>query len=138
MNLTPCWKWSSTSTFDVSARVTSETFISRRLVQSSPPEDKRGRKLCAETNSLKTGDPLWPKYEELCDRILHYLFKNDLLGWHRQRVTHYGLNRFDYVCRILPGRDFWEFLIEHLNSRYVLFEFKNYSRRISQGQILTR
>jgi hypothetical protein len=38
---------------------------------------------------------------------------------------------------MLPATDFWSFLINHLNSRYVLFEFKNYSSKIKQGQILT-
>lgn len=28
-------------------------------------------------------------------------------------------------------------MIDHLDSRYVLFEFKNYSEKIKQGQILT-
>jgi hypothetical protein len=47
------------------------------------------------------------------------------------------LNRFDYVCRIRPTTDFWNFLLHHLDSRYVLFEFKNYTDKIKQGQILT-
>lgn len=38
---------------------------------------------------------------------------------------------------MLPNTDFWSFLIDHLNSRYVLFEFKNYSGKIKQGQVLT-
>jgi len=41
------------------------------------------------------------------------------------------------VCRIRPTTDFWKFLIDHLDSRYVLFEFKNYTGKITQGQILT-
>ena len=36
-----------------------------------------------------------------------------------------------------PTTEFWKFVIDHLDSRYVLFEFKNYSGRIKQGQILT-
>jgi hypothetical protein len=38
---------------------------------------------------------------------------------------------------VRPTTDFWRFVIDHLNSRYVLFEFKNYRYKIKQGQILT-
>jgi hypothetical protein len=101
------------------------------------PLDTKGTDLCRELHAIKHGKASWAAYEILCDRILRYLFPNDLHGWHAQKRTDDGLNRFDYVCRMLPATDFWSFLINHLNSRYVLFEFKNYSSKIKQGQILT-
>ena len=76
-------------------------------------------------------------YERTCEKILKYLFPNDLHGWHSQKRTDDGLNRFDYVCRVRPTTEFWKFLIDHLGSRYILFEFKNYAGKIKQGQILT-
>lgn len=99
--------------------------------------DTTGSNLCEELRSLKRGKASWCDYEKLCDKILKYLFPNDLHGWHTQKRTDDGLNRFDYVCRIKPATDFWSFLIDHLNSRYIIFEFKNYSGKIKQGQILT-
>lgn len=109
----------------------------RRLAPASPPEDTKGTELCQKLKALKRGRAAWSAYEDLCDQILRYLFPNDLHGWHRQKRTDDGLNRFDYVCRIRPTTDFWRFLMDHLHSRYVLFEFKNYTGRIKQGQILT-
>ncbi|WP_298581452.1 restriction endonuclease [uncultured Luteimonas sp.] len=106
-------------------------------VAPPPPQDTSGTELCQELRGLKRGKATWASYERLCDRILRYLFPNDLHGWHTQKRTDDGLNRFDYVCRIIPGTDFWSFLIDHLNSRYVLFEFKNYTGKIKQGQVLT-
>ncbi len=100
-------------------------------------EDTRGTELCQELRELSAGKTHWRKYEDLCERILKYLFPNDLLGWHSQKRTDDGLNRYDFVCRIRPITDFWSFLIHHLNSRYALFEFKNYTGLIKQGQILT-
>ncbi|SPF53203.1 conserved hypothetical protein [Candidatus Desulfosporosinus infrequens] len=35
------------------------------------------------------------------------------------------------------GNEFWEFLINEFKSRYVVFEFKNYSEKIKQTQIYT-
>jgi Restriction endonuclease len=101
------------------------------------PIDSKGTDLCNELRSLKRGKISWSDYEKLCDKILKYLFPNDLHGWHTQKRTDDGLNRFDYVCRIKPSTEFWTFLLDHLNSRYVLFEFKNYRGLIKQGQILT-
>lgn len=100
-------------------------------------EDNRGTDLCKELRALKRGRKTWAKYEKLCDQILRYLFPNDLYGWHTQKRTDDGLGRFDYVCRLRPSTEFWAFLIAHLDSRYVLFEFKNYTGKIKQGQVLT-
>jgi hypothetical protein len=105
----------------------------------SPPRaaDFVGTRLCEELGSLTRGNDDWATYEKLCERILRYLFEDDLQGWHTQKRTDDGLNRFDFVCRIRPTTEFWKFLLHHLNSRYVLFEFKNYAQKIGQGQVLT-
>ena len=99
--------------------------------------DTRGTDLCNELKNIKRGKASWAMYERTCEKILKYLFPNDLHGWHSQKRTDDGLNRFDYVCRVRPTTEFWKFLIDHLGSRYILFEFKNYAGKIKQGQILT-
>ncbi|HEY8961923.1 MAG TPA: restriction endonuclease [Luteolibacter sp.] len=106
-------------------------------LQTRPAVDTRGTDLCKELKALKKGKKTWSAYELLCDQILRYLFPADLHGWHTQKRTDDELNRFDYICRIKPATEFWRFLIEDLDSRYVLFEFKNYVGFIKQGQILT-
>ncbi|MEZ7809349.1 restriction endonuclease [Alcaligenes phenolicus] len=103
----------------------------------TPPEDNRGTELCQELKGIKRGRAAWVEYESVCAKILQYLFPNDLHGWHSQKRTDDGLNRYDFVCRVRPTTEFWKFVIDHLGSRYVLFEFKNYSGKIKQGQILT-
>lgn len=99
--------------------------------------DTQGTNLCRQLGSLKKGKKYWAQYEALCVEIIKYLFPNDLQGWHKQKSTDGGANRYDFVCRVRPTTEFWKFLIDHLNSRYVIFEFKNYSDRIKQGQVLT-
>lgn len=98
---------------------------------------KLGASLCQELRALPKGKSTWKKYEDLCERILKFLFPKDLHGWHKQKRTDDGLHRYDFVCRIHPSTDFWQFVISDLNSRYALFEFKNYTSKISQGQVLT-
>lgn len=110
-----------------------------KKLKESPalPQDTRGTVLCQELEGIKRGKAAWPQYEQVCKKILEYLFPNDLHGWHSQKRTDDGLNRFDFVCRVRPTTEFWKFVIDHLDSRYVLFEFKNYVGKIKQGQILT-
>lgn len=102
-----------------------------------PPLEQEGSKLCNELNSLPTGTDHWSDYEKLCRRILDYLFQDHLTGWKAQARTDDDLNRFDFVCRIRPSTEFWNFLLENLSSRYIIFEFKNYKDPIKQGQVLT-
>lgn len=104
---------------------------------STQSPDTKGTELCRELKGIKKGKASWAQYEKTCEKVLKYLFPNDLHGWHSQKRTDDGLNRYDYVCRVRPTTEFWKFVIDHLNSRYILFEFKNYSGKIKQGQILT-
>lgn len=107
------------------------------LTKAKIAEDTQGTDLCQELRRASRGKSSWAAYERLCEKILRYLFPSDLHGWHKQKRTDDGLNRFDFVCRIQPATDFWQFLMHHLHSRYVIFEFKNYTGKIKQGQILT-
>lgn len=105
-------------------------------VSFMPPGEVRRTSDALRTHLIRCS-PLRAQYERVCEKILKYLFPNDLHGWHSQKRTDDGLNRFDFVCRVRPTTEFWKFVIEHLDSRYVLFEFKNYTGKIKQGQILT-
>lgn len=116
-----------------------------RIAQSTTRTDRAdnpfpellGRELCRSLKEMPTGQKKWAAYETLCERILKYLFDNDLTGWVPQQRTDDGLNRNDLVCRARPLSEFWSFLIEDLESRYVVFEFKNYRQYVKQGQVLT-
>lgn len=135
--LTAMLEISDTPTKIGSRDISESLHASRTTTVELPPADTQGTTLCSELRQLKRGKASWASYEKLCDRILRYLFPNDLHGWHAQKRTDDGLSRFDYVCRVRATTDFWKFLIDHLDSRYVLFEFKNYSGEIKQGQVLT-
>lgn len=101
------------------------------------PQDTRGTTLCNELKKIKRGNKSWLSYEAYCEEALRYLFPNDLQGWHKQKRTDDGLSRYDLVCRVQSTSAFWKFVCDSLDSRYVLFEFKNYSGKIKQGQIIT-
>lgn len=103
--------------------------------------DDKGDKLCKELNALNPGQPVATKFEDKCTEILKYLFDNntDLTLWKLQPTTDDGLSRFDLLCRIISSHEntFWTELAHDFHTRYVLFEFKNYTEKIKQGQIYT-
>lgn len=77
-------------------------------------------------------------YEEKCTKILHCLFNEDLTRWSKQERTDDDLSRFDLVCRVnKQDNAFWNLIINEFNSRYIIFEFKNYKDQIKQTQIYT-
>jgi len=98
---------------------------------------KQGEKLCKQLNKIECGKSQWNKYEKKCKEILEFLFENDLSLWDKQTRTDDGLSRFDLICRIASGDDYWRALIKSFNTRFILFEFKNYCDEITQDQIYT-
>lgn len=97
----------------------------------------KGEELCKELKTIKCGRTDWPKYETKCLEILKHLFDSDLTLWEKQNKTEDGLSRFDLICRIASADDYWKALVSSFNTRFVLFEFKNYCEPIDQGQIYT-
>ena len=43
--------------------------------------------------------------------------------------------RMDLVCGLKGTSEFWKILIQHYNTRFVVFEFKNYKEEIDQNLI---
>lgn len=119
----------------ISSLITAKTDIKQKQL------DNEGGKLCRELNALTPGRPDATNFEVKCTEILKYLFDNntDLTLWEMQPTTDDGLHRFDLLCRIISFNQntFWSELAHDFHTRYVLFEFKNYTDEIKQGQIYT-
>lgn len=96
-----------------------------------------GHDLCQELRALHCGKKTWRDYEDISERIIDYLFGGHFLQKSKQKITDDGLSRYDLIARATPQTDFWDFVINEVRSRYVIFEFKNYCHKIAQGQILT-
>lgn len=90
-----------------------------------------------ELKKLPCGHNDYKNHEILCEKILKQLFRKHLSNWNTQSRTDDGLNRMDLVCRINKGNPFWDFIIESFDSRYMIFEFKNYCDLVKQTQIYT-
>ena len=79
------------------------------------------------------------QYENLCFKTLNYLFNDELSLWKRQQTSNKSLYRFDLICKIKDGNTsgLWDTILQCFNSKYIIFEFKNYTKKITQKEIYT-
>ena len=75
------------------------------------------------------------QYEKVGIYILNYLFAPEFSQESPQHSTMDNLFRMDYLCALKGTTAFWRLLIQHYNSKFVVFEFKNYLKQISQNNI---
>lgn len=97
--------------------------------------DVQGAKFKEKLKSIPYGRDGCYDYEDVMSEILQYLFDGDLKGWHQQERTTDDLHRYDLICRVVDKSTVWSFISSNLDSRYVLFEFKNYQDKIGQSQV---
>lgn len=129
----------STESSDLSATDPNEiTFFAGRTrrIQRSPQE--RGSALIDQLTNLKSGRPSSAQYERLVMEIIDFCFEKAFVTRRPQRTSSSAIHRYDLICgvrRTQPG--FFRDLLEDFRSRYIIFEFKNYSKKITQHQIYT-
>lgn len=98
-------------------------------------KSNEGELLHNELISIKRGKTSAKNYEIVCEKILKYIFENDFSNWHKQNQTSDTLHIFDLIAKISSTNDFWRSLARDFHSRYIVFEFKNYTEKIKQGQV---
>jgi hypothetical protein len=102
------------------------------------PADGVGTDLAKKLESVPAGraDRADKDFEKFCEEALRLLFSKDLLGWRSQSDIEYGFQRVDVIARLQPVQSaFWATLAADFHTRYVVFEFKNYSGPITQDQV---
>lgn len=79
------------------------------------------------------------QYEEVCTDVMKYLFGSDLALWKEQQKSNDDLFRFDLICKIKDGinKEFWTMAEKYFRTKYIIFEFKNYTEQITQREIFT-
>lgn len=115
------------------AKVRNNKSIKENEVKSS----EEATRLISELENINAGKKGFIKYEDICVKILNYLFYSAIGAKQYQFESDDKLSRFDLVVRINPITEFWKFIVNEINSRYVIFEFKNYKDKIGQREILT-
>lgn len=98
-----------------------------------------GEDLIRQLNKWNPEETSSVDYENLCYKVLNYLFNDELSLWHRQKKSNADLYRFDLICKIKDGEvsGLWTTILQCFNSKYIIFEFKNYTTSITQKEIYT-
>lgn len=107
------------------------------VLVEAPPESlkPRGHRLARDLKSIKTGKAGSHSFEDWCKEAVDYLFGDQLGKLQTQRTIEGGIYRADLISRIRPMHDLWRQLSQDFRTRYVVFEFKNYNRRVLPDQI---
>lgn len=89
--------------------------------------------------SIAPGKKQSTAYEDICIEILKYVLGDSLTLWKKQKKASDGLYRFDLCCKIKYGelQEFFDTIRRHFNTKYIVFEFKNYRDPITQKEIYT-
>lgn len=92
-----------------------------------------------QLDALGTGRESFLKYEKLCVSILKYILGEYLALWEQQKTTEEDLYRFDMCCKIknVVTQDFFDTICNYFSTKYIVFEFKNYEKLITQREIYT-
>jgi len=99
-------------------------------------DDKEGLELIFRLQQHVAQNTLTPQdYEHLCQQVFTYVFDPYLCDFRRQVETSDGANRYDFICRINSGNEFWDSLKRDFRTRAILFECKNYNDKISADQV---
>lgn len=125
----------STLTYSVDGIVPQCGFLQIDAIQHSNHTDS----VITELKMCEAGRAGFSRYEDLCEKALRNVFSEDLTLWNRQQKSNNELFRFDLLCRIKEERQkaFWSILERYFNTKYVVFEFKNFKDKIGQDQIYT-
>ncbi|MGG7177217.1 DEAD/DEAH box helicase family protein [Clostridium paraputrificum] len=75
------------------------------------------------------------EYEKICTDIIKYLFESEFTKISSQHRTSDDVFRMDLLCGLKGSTEFWKFLIRHYNTKFVVFEYKNYGEQISQNLV---
>lgn len=101
------------------------------------------RTLIRQLKDCKSGKKYSGDYENICEEIIRTLFEanyfNRLTRQHKTKDEHF---RMDLIGSLKINQSneesmhpLWQMLVQHYNSHFVVFEFKNYSKEIDQNLI---
>lgn len=105
---------------------------------AAEPGPAAGAAIIERFEALDPGRPDSAKFEKACEDALKLMFGTEFAGWRPQNEVDGGFHRMDVIARLIPTENpFWSALASDFRTRYVIFEFKNYTHSISQDQIYT-
>ena len=113
--------------------------VSVKSKTSLATESTYGKELILKLKNCKTGtgktNHSAQEYEEICSSIIKYLFKSEFSQFSEQHKTNDEMFRMDIICSLKGTTAFWEFLMRYYNTKFIVFECKNYKDKLKQNLI---
>lgn len=106
-------------------------------------EDNKNALLIQKLVNCPTGREASEEYEEICEEVIRHLLEanyfNRLTSQHKTNDEHFRMDLIGSL-KITQNNDesmhpLWRMLVQHYNSHFVVFEFKNYTEKIGQNLI---
>lgn len=122
-------------------------FSPSRSAKFSPPPDKHGAQLVKDLLAIEPGNGCkqtlpsgldgisWRLFEKVGRASLEYVFENEFGQWQEQKTVAGDHMRPDVLAKVTGDDVFSRTLIEDFRSRFLLFEFKNYSDPIGPNLV---
>lgn len=109
-----------------------------QVAASEEADPAAGAAIIARLEALQPGKTDATRFEKACEDALRLMFGTEFVGWRPQNWVDGGFHRMDLIARLVPTQNpFWSGLASDFRTRYVIFEFKNYTDPISHDQIYT-
>ena len=113
------------------------------IVQEAKKEQNETKALIQRLKDCVAGRETFGIYEEICEKIIRTLFEanyfNRLTSQHKTNDKHFRMDLIGSLKINLNNEEsmhpLWQMLVQHYNSHFVVFEFKNYSEEIDQNLI---
>lgn len=97
--------------------------------------NETAEKLVRRLRACDPGQKYATQYEDICADIIKFLFLERFNKLRTQCRTKDGLFRMDMVCAVKEAGSFWGLIRHHYNSHFIVFECKNYGRKLPQELI---
>jgi hypothetical protein len=98
-------------------------------------ESPHYEELRLELERCPSGQAQFARYEEICTRLISYVFSHTLGPPYRQPVTSDRVHRRDVVFRNLQGSDFFRRIAQRFDADFLIVDFKNYSKAIDSSVV---
>lgn len=125
-----------------SAKMLLTSAVDKHLEYSAEEADKN-KYLINRLTTCPAGTETSREFEKICEDVLRHLLEanyfNRLTSQHKTDDEHFRMDLIGSL-KISQNNDesmhpLWQMLVQHYNSHFVVFEFKNYSNKIDQNLI---
>lgn len=114
----------------------SENILFKKFFGVKRVSPKIEDELISTLKEIKAGRKDWSKYQKHIEKVLDYLFGEELSQPITELSDKFGINRRDFILRNYSENGFWKYLRDRYNADFIVIDAKNYTGKIKKNQVL--